>query len=208
TATTVAAATSEFADDPALVEPAEPELGTTTTASTARATTTTTVPAVTVTGLDLDPRLAGLPIEIVTVRPHGDVEYIDLNLGRLTSIDGPSFGGSDRLFAGDGWVMIPSGSSDEALVYFDDDPTPLRVPGMQGWSVMHQAGAATVWQPDNGAYFGFAGTMRELAADGAPTGATFDVPANPLMIDSSGAWIVQWTGGTYELTEAGTRRIT
>jgi hypothetical protein len=198
---------TSFADDPALVEPAEPVLSAPPT--TRPRPPTTTQPQVVLESLTaLDPRLLGLPYEIVTMSAGGDLLYIDLASGTLTTVDRRDLGLADLLFAGDGWVAVPRGPANAIAVFHDGDPDPEILDGVDAWSIRHISGAATLWLPDDDVLNGFGGSMIEVDAHGAPTGAAVNVPSQPLALDPTGAFLVQAPGGVYAATAAGTSRVT
>lgn len=197
-----------FADDPALVEPDAPRI--TTSPDRRRLTTTTTTPEVFAVSPipDIHPALVGLPYEIVTDDGRGQLRFIDLASNTLTTLDAPNGSDTGRLFAGDGWVLVPNGSSPRTLVYRDGIPDPYRILGFSPWNVLHQPGAPTMWRPDEPLTAGQAGNMIEIEPTGDPTGVAIALPRPATMIDSTGAFIVAAPGGTYVISAAGTSRLT
>jgi hypothetical protein len=198
---------TSFADDPALVEPDEPVLSEPPT--TRRRPTTTTQPPVVLEALTgIEPRLLGLPYEIVTLTRTGDLRYINLASGTLATVDGRTSDTVGMLHAGAGWVAVPSGNSGSMAVYHDGNPEPEVVRRIDAWSVRHVPGAPTYWVADNESIGGFGVAMIEVDAYGEPTGASVDVPAHPFGLDSTGAFLVDAPGGAYAVTAAGTSRLT
>lgn len=198
---------TSFADDPALVEPDEPVLSGPPT--TRRRATTTTQPQVVLESLtDLDPRLHGQPYEIVSISAGGDLLYIDLASGTVTTVDRRDLGQVDLIFAGDGWVAVPRASANAIAVFHDGDPDPAIVDEVDAWSILHINGAATLWIPDDEVLSGFGGSMFEVDAHGEPTGAAVSVPSQPLALDPTGAFLVRAPGGIYATSAAGTSRVT
>jgi len=211
TVTTVAAARNgpppSFADDPSLVEPDAAVL---TPAADAEPRQTTTDAPVAVEShlLRLDPRLVGLPYEIVTAASGGEVEYIDLASGTITIVDGPAGADTGFLFAGDTWTLIPSGSRGGALLYDERDAVPRRIENHEPWGILGIPGSPTLWMPDDNVLMNRPGSMLEVTPDLEPTGVRITVPASPATIEPPGNFIVPASGGTYIVSGDGIGRIT
>lgn len=205
---TVTTAPPSFTDDPALVEPEPPVLDPTTTGRPRPRPrpTSTTLPPLEIAPLEgLDPRLVGLPYELVTELPGGGLLYINLADATLTTM--PRRGEGGRVLAGDGWVAVPSPSANTLHVIFDGvegfAPLPTDV-----WQVFHASGAATMWLADNDVLTGQPGAVREVDAHGDPTGRAVEVPTLPAMYDGAGAFIVTVGGDWFAVSADGSSRLT
>ncbi len=157
---------------------------------------------------DIEPSLIGLPYEIVTEDGLGNLRFIDLASNTMTTIDAPRGGDMGRLFAGNGWVLIPNGSTERALAYRDGNSDPYWVNDFSAWNVLHAQGAATMWQSDEALSLAGPGNMIELDPTGAPTGVTVPVPRVPVHVDADGTFLVEMPGGAFAIGPAGSTRLT
>ena len=209
TVTTVIAAGSapppSFGDDASLVELGAPVL---TTAADRERLASTTSPAVESHLLALDSRLLGLPYEIVTAGAGGEIQYIDLARGMITIVDGAAGADTGMLFVGDTWILVPSGSTGDALVYEDGGAAPRRIEHVEPWGILSIPGSPTLWMPDDNVRMNRPGQMIEVGPDLEPTGVRIDVAASPVMIEPPGNFIVPAAGGVYVVSGDGISRLT
>jgi hypothetical protein len=210
TVTTVVVAGSapppSFGDDASLVELDAPVL---TTAADRQPLASTTSPAVESHLLALDSRLLGLPYEIVTAGAGGDIQYIDLARGIVTIVDGAAGADTGLLFVGDTWVLVPSGSTGDALLYEDGGAVaPRRIETVEPWGMLSIPGSPTLWMPDDDLRMNRPGQIIEVGPDLEPTGVRVDVPASPVTIEPPGNFIVPAAGGVYVVSGDGISRLT
>lgn len=203
TADTDAPETTEagFGDDPALVEPEAAEI----TADSDPEPTTTTDPPVEIEPIELDPRLAGLPYELVLPGRLGGVRYLDLATSMLTTVEGSRRSESGALLTGSGWTLIQSTSSGAWRLWRDGSTEAEATQFDQfGLTLMNWADTSTVWTGTEVYYYGTGGELVEQTPDGTPTGRSIAVDGRALGFDINGVLLVAAPGGVYAVAPDGT----
>ncbi len=162
----------------------------------------------------VNPTAAEDQVEVVALTRDGQVVRIDVATGTTAggrvAADGRFIqGGPTSVYAGAGWVLVPTFDADgRATVLFDDGSRSSIDLG--GWvPVMVGATGDTFWRTDFDESNGELSELVEVALDGSETGATIDLGGRyPLLPDPLGGFVVEAPGGMYTVGSDATTRLT
>ncbi len=156
------------------------------------------------------PAAATAPIEVVALTNRGELVRIDATSGRTVTIE--IYGaqnGPPTIYAGDGWILLPSFDPQHGSTVVHDDGTRSKVDVGAAWPLMVDSERGTMWriEPSDGS--GPPLHLREIGIDGTETGSLIDLHGfYPQMADPLGGVVVQAPGGHFVLTPDGATRIT
>lgn len=162
-----------------------------------------------VSSFELPDRLAGVPAELLVTASRTRLFTLDLMAGELTerAVDRQPFG-PPTMYAGDGWILLPSWDEDlESSLVRDGEP-PILLDLGTAWELVGVAGDDAFWRIDDALATGGPGSVELIGNDGVLLGPTLDLPAYPVLADPAGGVVVDVAGDTYRIDPAGSTRLT
>jgi hypothetical protein len=179
-----------------------------TTAEPTLRTTTTTVAVDSMT-IEVEPRLADAPYELVGLGRSGELIELDLDEGDLTvrrdigttASDGPSV-----VWAGTGWAVVPDWNRGSTWLVEDGErPRPLALG--PPWQIFEADVPGEFWILDDDLRVGAPGNAQRVDRRGEPLDAPVQLSEIPLFSDPTGGLVVQATGTVYRVDADGVTRI-
>jgi hypothetical protein len=170
--------------------------------------TTTTLPEIEVDRMVVDPRLAGLAIELVGADRSGNLLELDLATSELrtrrmrrTQMEPLS------LVVGVDWVVMPRPEISDVDVIFGDGE-PIRTDLGEPWQLLWVPGTDRFWRGEGTGPFGPSG-YEEVDVHGELTGAQIDTAGAWWIVaaDPNGGLMTVQAGRTYVIDERGARLI-
>lgn len=178
---------------------------------TTRPRPTSTLPPVPVVRpIELDPRLAGMPMRLVGIRFDNRLVELDLATGRATERQIPASSSFEPglMKAGDDWILLPrNDSTDMRLIR--DDGTETDFPAGDQWSLLPVVGTDEFWRTGN--QRGFEDTLQyeKVNIDGDVLGPVIEMPWRSWAIaaDPFGGVVTTYNGKVYRVTETGATQL-
>jgi hypothetical protein len=164
---------------------------------------------VAVSSVEIPDRLADVAAELVVTVRRATLFTLDLPTATLSErdVDRQPFG-PPTLYAGDGWVLLPSWDDELPSTLIRDDEPPVGVDLGTAWELVGVAGSDTFWRVDKGLTTGRRGSVALIDVAGSPLGPVVELSQFPLLGDPGGGVFVEVAGDTFQVTPDGADRLT
>ncbi len=160
--------------------------------------------------IDVHPAVSAVGVEVVALTSRGEAVRIDTATGAIVSVDvaGAQFG-PPTVFAGDGWILVPSSDGVRGSTVLFDDGTRSSIDTGFAWTLLTTGEGDTFWRGDVSPGGALPDRLVEMAIDGSRTGSEIDLRGFiPRMLDPLGGVVVDAPGGSYVLTAESATRLT
>jgi hypothetical protein len=158
------------------------------------------------------PEFTGLGVEIIGLTVGGDVIQVDPATGStVTHYELGTPFGPPVVFAGPGWILVPTVSSGDqsGAVVLADDGTRSFIDTGRSWPfAVSGDGSGRFWLPVESAEAPGGIRLVEMSIAGEATGSELALTAYPSFLDPLGGVVVDAAGGSYRITVDGASRLT
>ena len=189
-------------DEPAAKEPVEAD-------GTVAGPVTTEVVGPITEPIEIDERLAGVPVRLVGVELGGHLVEVDLASGTLTDFRvNRLVSDGNPLVIGPDWVATTSNGG-VRLIRSDGTDTTVDVGG-DYWRLLQVPDTELFWRSSLGDWSTPGGTLDLVDLEGEPVGPTIELPLNawPYLVDpASGGVVILAAGRSYAVTPDSVEQI-
>lgn len=160
--------------------------------------------------IEVHPAVSAAGVEVVALTSRGEAVRVDAATGAIvtTEVDGAQFGPT-TVFAGEGWILVPSYDGVRGSTVLFDDGTRSSIDAGSAWPLLTTRASDEFWRGDGPPGGALPERLVEMTIDGSRTGAEIDLRGFiPRMLDPLGGVVVDAPGGSYVLTPESVTRLT